>query len=86
VASSSLGGIFGDRAPPHPAGIYPPWVLEEVPRRWGNDAIGGLGRWAPPWSAGTRLPTLGLGAFELEDETFLSLAFVLLINASGSST
>jgi hypothetical protein len=27
-------------------------------------AMGGLGRWVPPWLAGTRLLALGLGAFE----------------------
>ena len=29
-----------------------------------NVAMGASGHWVPPWLAGTRLPTLGLGAFE----------------------
>jgi hypothetical protein len=36
AASPLLGGTFGDRALPHLSGVHPPWVLEEVPRRWGG--------------------------------------------------
>jgi hypothetical protein len=31
--SPPLGGIFEDQASQHPVGVYPPWVLEEVPQR-----------------------------------------------------
>ena len=36
AASPPPGGTFGDQALPHLVDVHPPWVLEEVPRRWGG--------------------------------------------------